>query len=170
MAVDVGSYLAGMIDADGTVNYQPNGGSRRVGITNTNTDIIAICEEMLTELGIEFSTHSWQPKETGWSKRYDIHISGRKNLQMVYDLIPLQHPKKKALLELCLSTYVKRLVVPGREELTDLYLNQNLSMSEIARHYNVHRSTIRGWLRKTEVPLKKGRPHPSSNRSLSCRD
>jgi DNA-binding transcriptional regulator YiaG len=154
MAVDIGSYLAGMIDADGTVNYQPNGGSRRVGITNTNTDIIAVCEEMLTELGIEFNTHSWQPGEAGWSKRYDIHISGRKNLQMVYDLIPLQHPKKKALLETCLSTYVERFVVPSTEELTDLYITQDLSVSEIARRYGVSRRTVHDWLRKQEVPFK----------------
>jgi len=93
-----------MIDGEGSVEYIPPPKSiRQIKITNTDLVIIDACKKAYDLLGITY----WMKYQERIEPRkpcYDLHVSGRKNIEKILSLIPIQSSKRDKI-ELMISTY-----------------------------------------------------------------
>lgn len=117
-------YLAAMIDGEGCVTRPPFGngsygrrsGNRSVTITNTDAQILNATKRCLMMLGIEYRVYETNPGVPR-RMRSDIRITGRKNLERVYELVPLKCRRKLFRLAGCIHSYRNynwRKNLPGR--------------------------------------------------------
>lgn len=147
--LDAASYLAGMIDGEGSVTLGPTRKCRRVTIHNTDADLIEACEQCCEELGITFRTHQNRPVQRGWT----IAIMGRDNLELLYTSVPIQHRRKRDLLREAVDTYQPRFIPPDGEELRRLY-EQGATLSDLAELTGYHSRTVRKYLLLSGVELR----------------
>lgn len=63
---------------------------------------------------------------------------------------------QKAAAESRFKNYTKKLAERGvtEESLTELYLNQNMSLQQLAKHFSVTKTNIRKWLNRFNIPPK----------------
>lgn len=138
-----GAYLAGVIDADGTVSLVPN---RNVVITNTDWDIIRAASACLEVLNIDHSIYERPRSNERHSNFMRIYIGGRGDLQKLYDNVPLHCSKKHRRLENILNTYVYEPI--SQEILVDLYYEKEMSQRHIAKLLGRSLRTIQNWMKK----------------------
>lgn len=49
---------------------------------------------------------------------------------------------------------VRKLEMPDREELLDIYSQEDMSQNKLAKHYSVSHPTIKKWLKEYDIPIK----------------
>lgn len=105
MNIDImSSYLAAMIDGEGSILYNEKKYSRSVAIYNTETEILEKCSSYLNNLGVVYGlTHTGRICKYGESRA--IYITGRLNLKKLYSIVSpyMCNRKKNELLTMLLS-------------------------------------------------------------------
>jgi transposase len=57
-----------------------------------------------------------------------------------------------------IDEYRVNMVKMPKEELEKLYLEQNKTISQIAKHFNCHYRTVYNRLKRLNIPIRQGRP------------
>ena len=132
-------YLAAMIDGEGTVRHSKsyinkNGkrtcGTRLIGISNTDSNIIDATTEALDQLGIEYTCKRNVPRKSENHKPISlITIHSRVNLAKVFEMVPIQQKFKQDRLRSLLDSYRR---MPSDQDINKLYFGQNLSSRRVA--------------------------------------
>jgi len=138
-----GAYLAGMIDADGTVSLLPR---RDVSITNTNRDIIHAVTTCLDIIGVTYSIYEIPMSDEKRSDIIRVYIGGQINLRILHDSVPLQCPDKYDRLNKIVHSY--RLPLISQKGLADLYYVQKLSQRQIANQLGCYLGTVQLLMKK----------------------
>lgn len=126
-------YVAGLIDGEGSVSVGVKHRAVRMG--NTDLGIIEAYEEALAVLGIQ-SKRTFKPSpRPEWKPLYIVTIWGRRNLELVLEMVPLRDVGKKAKLK----ANVESFVLPNyyrhhevKKEQLEVLIDRGLTQREIA--------------------------------------
>jgi len=103
--VAMAAYMAGMVDADGSVSMQKDGNYRRPIVTVYNNDY-SIMEKLQMAFGGKISTRRFDNPR--WADSYEIRFNTNESLYILEAILPyMQHNKKKARAQLLVENYVK---------------------------------------------------------------
>lgn len=163
--IDSASYVAAMIDGEGSVYYQLNynsgyARSRFVSISNTDDDIINAVSDALSDLDIDHSIY-WHYDRRGRKPLSYVYIMGRESLTKVAELVPIQSKRKQDKLAAALASY-RDIARPQDEEIRSLYLDQKMSVNRVADHLNADPTYVKIRLRAMEI--MRTRSQAASNR------
>lgn len=107
------SYLAGMIDGEGSIYFHEQLKMRYICISTTELDLLFGCQEILDQMEIKYSVVSQKGQKENHATCYDIRIYNRVGMQKINDLCVLRSKRKKEKLESLLASY-SRVVYPVR--------------------------------------------------------
>lgn len=104
------AYLAGMIDGEGCVYYNPRTKIRCLTISTTDEDLRDVCTEILGLLGVRYKISAQQKGrvERGHAICYDIRVHDQESFRLIYENCPLQSGRKRTKLGALLSSYSRR--------------------------------------------------------------
>lgn len=154
-AESAASYLAAMIDGEGTVSL-PSGKSstRCIRIANTEPDIIAAVVRCCRILEIKCATYETAPARPGWRKRWDVTISGKESLQQVLAMVPIQSRRKLYRLK----ELIKRYRISNRPpdaDLLHMYIERRMSYVDILKVTGAKSTgTVSYWLRQARIAAR----------------
>lgn len=143
-------YLGALIDGEGHIIFQ------RVGITNTDRDIISMAEHCLNMLQITFHVQISIPaghrKDGGaYKTRYDIIITGKENFKKIRRLVPISCQRKLEQLDVNIRSFKSKFT---KEQLEQHYLKEQLSIVQMAKILGCSRRKIMRWLAKYNIPMR----------------
>ena len=149
------SYLAGLVDGDGSITIQPYYVS--LNIISSDLEALNFIKDFLKVGNIYVNKN----KENG-KIVYNLRVKKLENLLPVLENIFSFSLLKKDDIERAINTikekmensYFKLKWKISKEELEDLYLEKKMSIRQIARLYNVNFSTIQRWLKKFKIPIR----------------
>lgn len=132
-------YLAAIIDGEGWVRKpDPKFGHGQLTVANTDMDVIEATIRCLDSLGIKYARYHYAyPPESRRQPVDVLSITGRSNLRIVYERVPIQTRRKRERLAGLLV-----LPPPPREPLDPvalrrLYYDQRLTVREVAQQLGV---------------------------------
>jgi len=99
-------YLAAMIDGEGCVSFSESNGQREIIISNTEKSIVKKTEECLDLLEIDCGIYL-DPTNGGGGRKpiFILVIGGQKNLEFIYEVVPLGSEAKSAKLTTLVNSY-----------------------------------------------------------------
>lgn len=108
------SYLAGLIDGEGTVACYRYSGiyrSRHIMVSNTEKDIIRACAEACDYLGITYSIKNYSRYHKVGNKKpeYRLHIYGYQNCKKVLEIIPIKATYKFEKLQVLVASFERSM-------------------------------------------------------------
>ena len=133
------AYLAGMIDGEGHVSKGLPRGNRRVEIVNTDPDLLAAAGDCCNLLGIEWRV-GWRTYARGTKPCGSLVITGRRNLELLAEHVPLRSTKKRERLVFLLESYEGvegRRYIGGRREKGKL----TMDVARVIRYRHAHGET-----------------------------
>jgi len=129
-------YLRGFFDGEGTVTGLKEGsykGSRRVGICNTDYDVIILCQKLLLELGIRTKLYKRKIIKSKWKQAWDLNIFEKENIEKYAKKIGFAITSKQIKLDKIIGSYKEQIPCPPKEEVELRYLSQKLSYKELMK-------------------------------------
>jgi hypothetical protein len=128
-----------MIDGEGTVtNFR---GDRRrhprmVSISNTDPAIIAAITACCDVLGLTYRMTTdvvgrWPTRKPQWADITHVKLYGRRNFQVLLDVVPIQAPEKRRRLEVIAASYIDRVVI-SPADVRRLYHDSGHTQAEVA--------------------------------------
>lgn len=159
MAFDPASYLAALVDGEGTIGCYKTvtGHARRISICNTDMDIVCAAERCFKALGIPcivitVNGSNLRPKH--WKQPYRVDIrGGMRSFERFATLVPIQSKQKQAALSKLLDSRKWKLM-PDREWFIKNYCEGGLSISELAARLKCAPMTAYNWLRRYDIPRR----------------
>ncbi len=146
-------YVAALIDGEGNVDCK----KKRVRVSNTDYSIINYYKICLDILGIEFIEYQ-DKKYEGLKQHWTIYINRRVDLVKLAGFTHLGSDLKRENLEKILLSYVD-LPTFTKEELTSLYIDEDLSIAEIAEIKGCSSGFVRKHMSSLEIPVKPQRKY-----------
>lgn len=151
--LDPASYLAALIDGEGSVAHGPT--VRCVEIANTEYELLVAAVECCDALGIRANlSREYAPHRNSKKPYKKLRITGRDNLRRLLAVVPLQSGRKHAQLA-AMATSFKNSGYVRRADLPVAQLRQmrhaGKSQREIGQFFGVHQATAARWLRLAGV-------------------
>lgn len=151
MTLDARSYLAGIIDGEGSVHHGKTARSIEVG----NTDLVILhttkvcCDVLSIEARINGPYQGPGNRKPYWK----LLITGQENLRRVLAEVPIQAPAKRLTLQALVAGYQYGYVRKDRLPVAELQRlrAEGKTQRQIASVFGVHQGTICHWLRKAGV-------------------
>jgi transposase len=159
------SYIAGLIDGDGSITKRDN--LWIISICNKDKDTLEkikefVIQNALNYIGIRKKAEIYEDNNV-----YNLHINNQKVVHFLLKNIENHVLIKKDVVEQALKSinierknyrFVNYTKDELKKILEDFYLNQKLSIRQIAKKLNVRYGTIQRWLIKFNIPRREGNP------------
>jgi len=105
------AYLAAFIDAEGWVccHLAPRSNKlrRQIGFTNTNKPLFDRVVSFAAEAGLQFTVGKPRPNNNRHAPRYNATLTGGRTAYERFNaLVPIQHPEKRARLDMIIERYL----------------------------------------------------------------
>lgn len=147
-----------MIDGEGCVHrFRGEGAANRksVDITNTEPELIAASAEALDLLGIQYRVN--ERRTPAGRPSWSIRLNSYESMDLLAKLVPIQHPRKRQILETIVTDYRGRLPFTPRvpkDVLVDRYVGNLRSARQIGLEFHSHYKTVDRWLRYYDIPVR----------------
>jgi hypothetical protein len=127
--------------------------TRGIEISNTDPALIAATMSALSLLGIHATVFDGCERRPGHRPVSKVRVHQRENLERFLELVPFRSPAKRTKLTASLESYQThyRRIADVRDELERLYITEQRSIDEIARHFECSGVTVHRWLRKAGI-------------------
>jgi hypothetical protein len=102
------SYLAGLIDGEGCVYFNPKDLNRCLTISTTEEDLRDGCFEVLDFLDIRYKVSAQPRQKEHHAVCYDIRIHYFEGFLSVYENCPLRSRRKRSKLQQILLSYSRK--------------------------------------------------------------
>ena len=104
-AIEAASYLAAMVDGEGSIGGR---GKREIRIRNTEPELIDACIEAADLLGLEYRVYRNRFAGNQWKNYDELSFTVQENLQNFQRLVPFKSKRKQELLQQALDAYTRR--------------------------------------------------------------
>lgn len=148
-------YLAAMIDGEGYVGCSLDSRGfwcRQVAIANTDMALIEATAECCDLLGIDYRIKEQKKQKEHHNTCLLLRITGRENLKILLEEVPLRSPKKLRTLQLAVSTPAKKkyLTTNQQKEVVRKF-QDGWQVNLIAAETGITANGVRAVLKRLEV-------------------
>jgi replicative DNA helicase Mcm len=156
------NYLAGLFDADGSINKRNTKGSNTIDLTTCSEQLAKQTQLVLLRYDIHSQIRrreaSTNEKVKGKHPKWVLEIRGINNIKNFIKNIPLRHPEKKQKLKSLISNIESNTntdIIPGAGLILKKELQKNkVSLKKIRWQENISRQALQRIIKEAKIKNK----------------